>query len=148
MARTAACLLTLLILGPLATCADGGDACCPHCAGRDVCVPKVEEVEVEKHCWCVECKKVCVPAVRFPWERGGCGLTCFRWLTGPPCCDACGGRHNHCPTPSCGKVIAVRDLKKQTYECTDRQCAWEIRRLPPCCCNGAGCACCDVCAAP
>lgn len=149
-------------------CCDGG--CCNNgCCGRECCVATVERVKVEKHCWCTETKKVCVPKVVCPWADGGSGLTLFSFLRkrGGACCgDACGcgdgccesgccgndccGNGCGCLKPRCGKVICVNDLVKKKYECEECVCKWEVRRLPPCCdCCGAGCpdccggACCD-----
>lgn len=144
---------------PACGCCDG---CCDGC--RDCCVASVEKVKVEKHCWCIEKKKVCVPKVVCPWSPGGSGLTCFDWLCkgkssccgdgccgdacgcGDECCGAgcCGGKgccKGCCLKPRCGKVKCVRDIRKETYECEECVCKWEIRRLPPCC--GDDCGCCD-----
>ena len=147
-------------------------ACCDGC--RDCCVASAERVKVEKHCWCVECEKICVPKVVCPWAEGGSGLTLFNWFKknrGCGCCvdsccagvccrcsDCCGGGGCCsggccCCKPRCGKVKCVRDLVKKTYECDACEYKWKIRRLPPCCCEGCcsgGCcgeACCDPCCA-
>lgn len=114
---------------------------CDPC--REACFATVESQTVEKKCWDVECKKVCVPKVVRPWGEGGSGLTCFDWLwskkracgcgESADCCEAC-----RCATkPRCGRVICVRDLKAVTYECEEKVCKWEMRRLPAC-----GDACC------
>ncbi|WP_146587803.1 hypothetical protein [Posidoniimonas polymericola] len=142
-----------------------GDNCC---GGRDCCVATVEKVKVEKHCWCTETKKVCVPKVVCPWGEGGSGLTIFNFLhrskngggscgdacCGDACCDTgccgggccdsgCGGNGCGCLKPRCGKVKCVKDLVKKTYECEECVCKWEVRRLPPCgdCCSTVD-ACC------
>lgn len=134
------------------------DGCC-----RAACVYTPEKGTVEKHCWCVECKEICISEVRCPWEPGGSKLTCFSWLQffkqGPAdcgdtcgCSDCCGGCETDaccCAKPRCGKVLCVRDLKKEKYEVD--VCKWkaEIRRLPPCCCErchgNAGCCECVTC---
>lgn len=113
------------------------------CCSRKICVYTPEETTEEKHCWCVECKAICIPQIRCPWEPGGSKLTCFNWFHGDrnerECSDICGSSRG--VQPRCGEIKHVRDLKKQTYEV--EACKWkaEIRRLPPCCdCpNACGC---------
>lgn len=149
--------------GDCGSCCDSG--CCDDaCCGRDCCVATVEKVKVEKHCWCTETKKVCVPKVVCPWGEGGSGLTIFNFLRkskncgdaccgdaccGDACCDSgccdggCCGAGCGCLKPRCGKVICVKDLVKKKYECEECVCKWEVRRLPPCvdccdsCCEGS-----------
>lgn len=144
-----------------------GSSCGNGCCCREVCVASVEKEKVEKHCWKVECDKICIPKVVCPWGEGGSGLTLFSWMKkqcgstccgdaccGDACCDTaccCGSCCNGsccsggcCLKPRCGKVRCVRDLKKETYECDKCVCKWEIKRLPPCCgdgCCGCGCGC-------
>lgn len=144
-------------------CGDTGCCdCCGEsgcCCGRDVCVATVEKEKVEKHCWKVECEKICVPKVVCPWGEGGSGLTLFSWMKkkscnskcGDACCsDACcdcgkgccnGGCDCCCVKPRCGKVKCVRDIKKEKYECEECVCKWEVRRLPCCDCGGCAGAC-------
>lgn len=141
-----------------------GDCCGCDCCCREVCVASVEKEKVEKHCWKVECDKICIPKVVCPWGEGGSGLTLFSWMKkkgcnsgcGDACCaDVCGTGccsrgccssgccNGCCPKPRCGKVRCVRDIKKETYECDTCVCKWEIKRLPPCCGDGCcGDACC------
>ncbi len=59
-----------------------GSSCGKDCCGccRDYCVATVEKEKVEKHCWCTETKKICVPKVVCPWSKGGSGLTLFSFL--------------------------------------------------------------------
>lgn len=137
------------------------DGCYPK-----TCVYTPEKGTEERHGWCVECKEVCIPEVRCPWEPGGSKLTCFSWLkcfkkAPADCCDTCcdpcscsdsGGCGTDaccCAKPHCGRVLCVRDLKKEKYEV--EVCKWkaEIRRLPPCCCERcqgtAGCCECVAC---
>ena len=121
---------------------------CTHCqCGHDVCCPTMEEVTEEVPCWKVTCEKVCVPAVRLPWENGASKLTLFCWLA--PCkhvdscgaCAECVGRGDGCHTcdpfthctPKCGAVRCVSVLAPDSFEVTKCQCKWEIRRLPTVC---------------
>ena len=123
-------------------------------------------VDVEKHCWEVECEEVCIPAVRFPWEPGGNKLTlctlfkfkCDRGCNNPGCnvskCDGgctapacsrptCGCAGAGCATccpPKCGFVVAVRDLKKKNY--TAKACEYSISMEDP------RATCCDACSSP
>ena len=135
----------------------GTGGCCETCQGccrgRDLCCPTVEEVKEEQSCWKVRSEKVCVPAIRLPWEPGGSGITLFSWLKprgtpghcgdGVPCSEEvrdCGlpCADIHCQ-PKCGPVRCVCVLEEETFEVTKCQCKWEIRRQP-CCCHGP-CAC-------
>lgn len=132
-----------------------GDCC------RKCCVATVEKEKIEKHCWKLEPKEICVPKVVLPWQEGGSGLTIFNCLKKCSksnccgeidCCDSCSGDSCCCMKPRCGKVITVCDLKKEKYEVEECVCKWSIRRLPPCCDNGCrGCCdggCCDSCCDP
>jgi hypothetical protein len=120
-------------------------AACPQChsqaccCSREVCVPTIEKVTEERSCWNVTCEKVCIPAVRMPWEAGGSRLTLFSWLRSPCCgtaCLTCGCANGGCTCclPACGQVRCVNVLGSEDYEVTKCQCKWEIRRLPPCNC--------------
>lgn len=85
--------------------------CCPRC--HAYCQLTVTPDKEEKTCWEIECEEICIPAIRFPWEK---------------CCE-----------PKCGTVISVRRLKKVTYECPTCKYEW----TPVCascgsCCGGAG----------
>ena len=83
---------------------------CPQCASK-VCVAVPETVKEKRHCWKVECKEICIPKFRWPWQA---------------CC-----------TPQCGKVKTVKVLKKVEYECEHCGYQWEIKTVG---CEGAGCA--------
>jgi hypothetical protein len=135
-------------------CGHGGRcACC--CRGRDVCCATVEEATEEKSCWKVKCEKVCIPAVRLPWEPGGSNLTLFSWLNKHRAKCECGGQATcgeeydgcaspataSCCAPKCGPVRCVSVLESESYEVKTCRCKWEIRHLPGCCgtkCCGCG----------
>jgi hypothetical protein len=114
-----------------------------------VCCSTTETVTEEKTCWNVKCEKVCVPAIRLPWQPGGSPLTLFSWLKNHDDHCHCGADvvcHDpdgrcalacECHPQRCGKVRCVSVLEPDTYEVEICQCKWEIRRLPPC--NGCGC---------
>jgi hypothetical protein len=121
-----------------------GDACCASGCREVCCHTRIEEKE-EKSCWNVSCEKVCVPAIRCPWEPGGSGLTIFNFLHRKKptdcgdCCDTCGCCQGYCDCGKCGAVRCIRVLEKEKYEVTTCKCKWEIRQVPICC-GSDGCA--------
>ncbi len=88
---------------------------CPQCDHK-VCVPVPETVKEKKHCWTVECKDICIPHVKWPWQS---------------CCEP----------PKCGKVRTIKVLKKVEYECESCGYKWDIKTVG-CSCEGAGCKSC------
>lgn len=119
-----------------ATCCDAGaccdtGGCCNDGCCQEVCCPecqlKVDQVDIDKHCWKVECKKICVPRFVFPWQKS--------------CCDPCANNG------ACTKEVLV--LKKHKYKCKGCEYSWTPTD-PTCdcdkgCCT-SGCAsagCCD-----
>ena len=157
-------------------CAACATTCCSapqcqaagRCCGGPRCVGKAEWVDVEEHCWKIECEDICVPAVRFPWEHGGNKLTLFSLFRCKKSCGksgctdvSCDGGCSAAPTcgcagpcqgcadcvpPKCGFIVKVRDLKKETYE--TKACEYSIELVDPnangCCvqpgCTTPGCA--------
>lgn len=137
--------------------------CCGSCC-REICCPKTEVVTEEKSCWNVNCEKVCVPAIRLPWEPGGSPLTLFNCLWGgrernvrctcadcaaaANCCETCGTcvRCCKCKPVRCGTVRAVHVLEEDSYDVKKCETTWEIKRVAPVCprsCETGGdhCAC-------
>ncbi|MFC1759530.1 hypothetical protein ACFL2H_12315 [Planctomycetota bacterium] len=116
-----------------AKCCDASECCNDGCC-QEVCCPecqlKVDQVDIDKHCWKVECKKICVPRFVFPWQK--------------TCCDPCANNG------ACTREVLV--LKKHKYKCKGCEYSWTPTD-PTCdcdkgCCDG-GCAtasCCDSCA--
>lgn len=98
---------------PTVLCEDGCDHSCRRCGS--VCRPVPTTRTVSKHCWRVEWKKVCIPAVQPPWARW--------WRKACDHEDACDGT---CDEPRCGRVRWVRVLVKEKYECTKCGCEWVI----------------------
>jgi hypothetical protein len=94
-------VLAALLIGPFAAFAGVGHDCCPDC-GNAVCVPTIETVKQKKHYWEVECKQICIPHIRWPWQS---------------CCEP----------PKCGRVKTVSVLKKVEYECEKCGCKWEVK---------------------
>jgi len=136
------------------------ETCCGACGGGiaggacEVCCPTFEQATQDKSQWKVECEKVCIPAIRLPWEPGGSKLTLFRWWTpnghDEQCRCAQSVRHPcepagcaRCGKPRatrCGTVRTVSVLEEDSREVTVCKCKWEIRRLPACfptCCSGS-----------
>jgi hypothetical protein len=91
----------LLQLGVALASAKGGHGC-PLC-GCAVCRPVETIVKEKKHCWEVECKTICIPAIRWPWTD---------------CCQ-----------PPCGKAKTVKVLKKVEYECARCGYEWELQAV-------------------
>jgi hypothetical protein len=110
--RSIPALLAALVLGHavMALARAGGiqGHGCPEC-GCAVCHPVQVPVKEKQHCWEVECKQICIPAVRWPWEK---------------CCE-----------PRCGKVKTVKVLKRVDYECTKCGYKWEIQAVDCCPCG-------------
>lgn len=79
---------------------------CPEC-GCKTCVPTPETKKVKKHCWEVDCKDVCIPKFKWPWE---------------PCCSE----------PRCGRVRSVKVLIKKEYECEECGYKWTVQCVDDC----------------
>ena len=92
-------LLSLALLGSAVWAAGGACAKCPRCENR-ICVPERVTVKEKKHCWEVECKEICIPGFKGPWQS---------------CCEP----------PACGRVRTVKELKKVEYECERCGYRWE-----------------------
>jgi hypothetical protein len=72
---------------------------CPECE-CDSCVLKLDEIEVKKSCFKTEQKEICIPKIRFPWQK---------------CCP---------PGTSKSKVVTV--LKKHSYKCKECSYKWSV----------------------
>ncbi len=115
-----------------AGCCDGGNACSgggccgSGCCCEPVCCPRCVVGEVEKRCWNVKCKNVCIPRFRWPWEcrdksSGGCDADCG-------CAeDTCCGDGRCGTPPKCGRVRTVNTLEQHKYTCKECGYEWDIK---------------------
>ncbi|VAX40633.1 hypothetical protein MNBD_PLANCTO02-1404 [hydrothermal vent metagenome] len=83
-------------------CSDGSCAeqPCTECESEKTCLPESVTQKVKKSCYRIEYKEICIPKVRFPWEK-------------------------YCE-PKCGKVITVKILKKKKYTRKKQATKWNI----------------------
>lgn len=88
----------------------GCDNSCCESQGCKSCRLHVETLKVKKSCFYVECKEICIPPVRFPWQK---------------CCEL-----------KCGKVKTVRVLKKHDYTCEKCGYKWTVDDLCGACTTG------------
>lgn len=120
---------------------DGKSSCgcsvhCPRCSAP--CEMSVTKDKVEKSCWKVECKTICIPRITFPWQScGGCkGIACDGKCDSQHCTQKDGhgglrGDRDRCPDTTChlptkcGRSKNVRVLVKDKYECSVCKYAWE-----------------------
>ena len=109
--RTIMVVATVVIVSPAASA--GKCSQCPQC-GEKVCKVRWEPTTVDKHCYEVECKDVCIPRFRWPWQM---------------CCD-----------PKCGRVKTVNVMKKVDYTCKSCGCVWEVTCVGKGCGGAHGCA--------
>ena len=72
---------------------------CPNC-NAEVCISESKIDKEERSCWKTEQKVICVPKVRFPWQK--------------------------CDGPLCGQTRTITLLKKHKYECEVCKHEWKI----------------------
>ena len=104
--------------------------CCDTCVPQPCyeCCPEFKTETVTKHCWEIECERICVPRVRCPFKKlfsfGGCKS-----------CGGCGGCTEGCceQVCCCADVRVVRRLVKKEYECEECVVEWHVACKPPCC---------------
>jgi hypothetical protein len=106
IAFTVVCLASASCLGQ----------CLDHHRGCGVCCPECKVEPNKKSCFCVDCEKICVPAIKFPWEN---------------CC-----------VRKPGYVKVVRRISKKDYECCQKVVwEWPKPEKVPCCVSGHGQGC-------
>ena len=120
---------TAMSFHPVQAACGTGSACCPKC--KTSCSLKAEKVDVEKSCFEVESKTICIPRVVFPWQMPKKKSNCSS-------CDGYG-----CSTCVNNGATArtVRILKTKKYKCPECKYTWSAKE--PCCsggCASGGCA--------
>lgn len=127
--KTTWSILILIIGSTFCSTANAKKLCCPVCSTP--CALKVENDEEENHCWITKGEKVCIPRVRFSWQR----------LTDPKYVSSTFRAHGSkcCQTPLLGKSRTVCVLEKHTYSCPKCKYSWEPMEAQPCG-NGTMCA--------
>ncbi|TWU55070.1 hypothetical protein [Rubripirellula reticaptiva] len=102
---------------------------CPAC--DHICKFDAKEVEVEKSCFEVESKVICIPRVVFPWQKKDkCGS-----------CNSCDGTGCSSCVNNGARTRRVCVLKTKKYKCPECEYSWSAEKAP----CGGGCApgCCD-----
>lgn len=84
--------------------AGGDQITCPCC--HHVCKLAVEKTKEKQSCWKVVREPICIPRIRFPWQK--------------------------CDTPLCARIKYVNVLKEHEYECAVCHYQWS----PECACCG------------
>ena len=100
---------------------------CPNCD----CSREAKMVDVEKSCFEVETKTICIPRVVFPWQRKKAGESC----------DSCDGNGCNSCVNNGAKMRCIRVIKKKKYTCPECKYSWTPNTTGAC--DGAcdeGCA--------
>ncbi len=98
--------------GACSTCRDGKCGRCEPVCGH--CDAECKTVPVKKTCFEIECKTICVPAVKFPWES---------------CCQT-----------KCGRLRTIRVLKKSEKVIGEKTaCEWKVHSGDCDHCGDGGC---------
>lgn len=104
--------------------------CCPQCACKSSCCTlEAEMVDVEKKCFEVECKTICIPKVVFPWQKKKHG------------CHSCDGRGCTNCVHNGAKIRKIKVLKSKKYTCPECEYTWTPKEGASCCGKGSGCGC-------
>ncbi|QEG43063.1 hypothetical protein [Roseimaritima ulvae] len=96
-----------------------GCSLCPKC--DNCCSLSVDQVDVEKHCWEIECKQICIPKIVFPWQKADC-------------CGQC--------VENGARIKTIKVLKKHKYTCPECEYTW-TPSAAGCCGACCGSKCCD-----
>ncbi|MCH1440320.1 MAG: hypothetical protein L7W43_11730 [Rubripirellula sp.] len=94
---------------------------CPSCD----CSLDAKMVDVEKSCFEVETKTICIPRVVFPWQRK-------KACDG---CDSCDGLGCSTCINNGAQTRSIRVLKKKKYTCPECKYSWTPNSKE--CCDGA-----------
>lgn len=110
-----------------------GSICCPKCEGS--CTLKSEKVDVEKKCFEVESKTICIPRVVFPWQTS-------KKKSGCSSCDLCDGVGCNSCVHNGATTRTIRVLKTKKYKCPECKYTWSADKPSSCDsgCSETGCA--------
>ena len=86
---------------------------CKQCPSCD-CSLDAKMVDVEKSCFEVETKTICIPRVVFPWQRTK--------ASGP--CDSCDGSGCATCVNNGAKTRYIKVIKKKKYTCPECKYSW------------------------
>lgn len=104
----------------------GCSMCCPAC--DHVCNLDAEQGEVERLCFDIEKKVICIPRVVFPWQKKkSCGS-----------CDACDGVGCSACVHNGARTRTICVLKFDSYKCPKCKYTWSAEK------KGCGSGCCDT----
>jgi len=106
-----------------------GVACCPVC--DHVCKLEAKAIEVEKSCFEVETKVICIPRVVFPWQtarKASCAS-----------CDSCSGKGCNACVHSGARLRKICVLKPKAYTCPACEYTWSAEKKDACECGSEGC---------
>lgn len=103
-----------------------GHSCCPVCDHK--CNLDVEEIEVDKTCFEVESKVICIPRVVFPWQKAK--------KTACASCDSCDGRGCTSCVHNGARVRKICVAKAKKYKCPACKYTWTAEKKESC---GGGC---------
>ena len=101
--------------------------CCPQCDHAcTTCHLEAEMVDVDKKCFEVETKLICIPRVVFPWQkkRSSCHS-----------CDACDGHGCSACLHRGAKTRKIKVLKTKKYKCPECQYTWTPEEQTSSCCD-------------
>ena len=87
-------------IGKCLKCHRGRATACPQC-DQEFCTLKCEETEVEKKCFTVGFKTICIPKIVPPWKQD-------------------------CSQPRCARTRSVKVLKTKKYKCPSCKYSWEL----------------------
>ena len=132
--------LTMLAMPPKnvqAGCLKGDScckiSCCPKCDHTcHTCSLEAELVDVEKKCFEVETKVICIPRVVFPWQKKQSSCNS---------CDSCDGRDCTNCVHNGAKIRKIKVLKTKKYTCPECKYTWTPEETASCCsgcCDSSG----------
>ncbi len=115
----------------------GCDGLCPACG--HCCNLEAEQVDVEKKCFEIECKVICIPRVVFPWQKKKARGCCDS-------CDSCDGAGCTNCVHNGAKTRTIKVLKSKKYKCPECKYSWNAEKVgcgSGCCDSGCDAGCCD-----